>query len=84
MTDNPFLCSLPNKQHEATAKDVIDWKRRDEQRRENITTGKRLMAAADRRPTAAPPCKASTTGAAGPTRRTSDLSKRGAADGLMD
>jgi len=32
MTDNPFLYSLPNKQHEATAKDVTDWKRRDEQR----------------------------------------------------
>ena len=55
MTDNPFLCSLPNKQHEATAKDVTNWKRGDEQRRENITTGKRLMAAVDRRPTAAPP-----------------------------
>ena len=53
MTDNPFLCSLPNKQHEATAKDVTDWKRRDEQR-ENITAGKRLMAAADRGPTARP------------------------------
>ena len=46
MTDNPFLYSLPNKQHEATAKDVIDWKRRDEQRRENITARKWLMAAA--------------------------------------
>ena len=46
MTDNPFLCSLPNKQHEATTKDVTDWKRRDEQRRENITARKRLMAAA--------------------------------------
>ena len=32
MTDNPFLYSLPNKQHEATAKDVTDRKRRDEQR----------------------------------------------------
>jgi len=37
MTDNPFLCSLPNKQHEATAKDVTDWKRRDEQRRGKIS-----------------------------------------------
>jgi len=54
MTDNPFLCSLPNKQHEATAKDVIDWKRRDEQRRKNITARKWLMAAADRGPTARP------------------------------
>jgi len=31
--DDPFLCSLPNKQHETTEKDVNDLKRRDEQRR---------------------------------------------------